>query len=104
MAMGNKRILDDSRAVLKQYIKYYENKDRGTKGSGIRKRGGNVIFFNYPKKLLKKLELISGEIMAGNTSIKMRNMGVTILDTLLKSSAINKTQHAKLYKSYFNIQ
>ena len=63
-----------------------------------------MIFFNNPKKLLKKLELISGEIMAGNASIKMRNMGVTILDTLLKSSAINKAQHAKLYKSYFNIQ
>ena len=65
--MGNKRILDDSRAVLNQYIKYYENKVRETKGSGIRKRGRNVIFFNNPKKLLKKLELISGEIMAGNT-------------------------------------
>ena len=65
-ASGNKRI-DDSRAVLNQYIKYYENK--GTKVSGIRKRGGNVMFFNNPKQLLKKLELIIVEIMAGNRSI-----------------------------------
>jgi len=53
------------------------------KGSGIR-RGGNVMFFNNPKQLLKKLEIIIGEIMAGNTSIKMRNMGVALLDTLLQ--------------------
>ena len=41
--------------------------------------------------------------MAGNTSIDMHNMGVSILDTLLRTSAINKAQHAKLYKQYYNI-
>jgi len=56
------------------------------------------MFFDNPKTLLKKLELIFGEIMAGNTSIDMRNMGVAILDTILKTSTINKAQHAKLYK------
>ena len=39
------------------------------------------MFFNNPKTLLKKLELIIGEIMAGNTSTDMRNTGVTIRDT-----------------------
>ena len=29
-------------------------------------------------------------------------MGVSILDTLLRTSAINKGQHAKLYEQYFN--
>jgi len=52
--------------------------------------------------LPKKFELIIGEVLAGNTSIDMRNMGVAILDTLLKTSAINKAQHAKLYKQYFS--
>lgn len=61
------------------------------------------MFFNDPKQLLKKLELIIGEIMAGNTSIKMRNMGVTILDMLLKISAINRFQYNKLYNLYFNL-
>ena len=103
MAMDNKRI-NNSRAVLNQYIKYYKTKVEETKGSVIRKnkRGGNEIFFNNPKQLLKKLELIIGKIMAGNTSIKMRNMGVAILDAVLKASAINKAQHAKLYESYFS--
>lgn len=76
---------------MNQYIKHYENKLSNT-GSGIRqknKRGGNVIFFNNIKKLLEKLELIIGEILAGYTSIEMRNMGVVILDTdtFLKASA-----------------
>ena len=54
-AQENKGI-DDARIVLNQYIKYYETKIEGKKG--MRKRGGNVMFFNNPKTLLKKLELI----------------------------------------------
>ena len=95
--------LDDARAVLNQYIKHYENKVGMMTGSGLKKRGGNIVFFNDVKQLLKKLELIVGEILAGNTSIEMRNTGVAILDILLKKSKINKAQHEKLYKKYFKI-
>ena len=95
--------IDNARAVLNQYIKHYRNKVEMMKGSGLKKRGGNIVFFNYVKQLLKKLELIVGEILAGNTSIEMRNTGVAILDMLLKTSKINKAQHEKLYKTYFKI-
>ena len=100
--MDFKRI-DNARAVLNQYIKHYKNKVKMMKGSGLKKRGGNIVFFNDVKQLLKKLELIVGEILAGNTSIEMRNTGVAILDMLLKTSKINKAQHEKLYKTYFKI-
>ena len=100
--MDYKRI-DNTRAVLNQYIKHYENKVETIQGSGIKKRGGNIVFFNDVKQLLKKLELIVGEILAGNTSIEMRNTGVAILDMLLKTSKINKAQHEKLYKTYFKV-
>ena len=100
--MDYKRI-DNARAVLNQYIKHYENKVKMMKGSGLKKRGGNIVLFNDVKQLLKKLELIVGEILAGNTSIEMRNTGVAILDMLLKTSKINKAQHEKLYKTYFKI-
>ena len=93
--------IDNERVVLNQYIKHYENKLK--EGSGLKKRGGNIVFFNDAKQLLKKLELIVGEILAGNTSIEMRNTGVAILDMLLKTSKINKAQHEKLYKTYFKI-
>ena len=93
--------IDDARYVLNQFIKYYGNKMK--EGSGLKKRGGNIVFFNDVKQLLKKLELIAGEILAGNTSIEMRNTGVAILDMLLKTSKINKAQHEKLYKTYFKV-
>ena len=100
--MDSKRI-DNARTVLNQYIKHYQNKVKSNKGSGLKKRGGNIMFFNDTKQLLKKLELIVGEILAGNTSIEMRNTGVAILDMLLKTSTLNKAQHEKLYKTYFKI-
>ena len=100
--MEFKRI-DNARAVLNKYIKHYGKKVKTMEGSGFKKRGGNIVFFNDVKQLLKKLELIVGEILAGNTSIEMRNTGVAILDMLLKTSKINKAQHEKLYKTYFKI-
>ena len=93
--------IDDARHVLNRFIKHYGNKMN--EGSGLKKRGGNIVFFNDVKQLLKKLELIVGEILAGNTSIEMRNTGVAILDMLLKTSKINKAQHEKLYKTYFKV-
>ena len=88
----NKR-LDDSRAVLNEYFNYHNTKMKTIEGSGIKgrgrkQRGGNVLFFNDVKQLLKKLELIIGEIIAGNTSIQMRNTGVNILDTLFTSDVM----------------
>ena len=100
--MHYKRI-DNASAVLNQYIQHYANKVKTMEGSGLKKRGGNIVFFNDVKQLLKKLELIVGEISAGNTSIEMRNTGVAILDMLFKTSKINKAQHEKLYKTYFKI-
>ena len=101
----NKRI-DNARKILNEYINHYEHKVATMKGSGIKNRkqhGGNVMFFNDPKKLLNKLELIIGSLNAGNTSIQMRNTGVYILDTLLKMATINRSQYKKLYNQYFKI-
>ena len=101
----NKR-LDNKMAVFNEYIKDHKKKlelKKKIKGRVRRQRGGNVIFFNDPKQLLNKLELIIGETIAGNTSIKMRNMGVTILDTLLRMSTVNRPQYNKLYNLYFKV-
>ena len=101
----NKR-LDNELAVLNKYIKDHKKKlelEKKIKGRGRKQRGGNVMFFNDVKQLLKKLELIIGEIIAGNTSIQMRNTGVNILDTLLRMSTINRPQYNKLYNQYFKV-
>jgi len=78
-------------------------KGSGIKGRGRKQRGGNVMFFNDVEQLLKKLELIIGGVIAGNTSIQMRNTRVNILDTLLKMSTINRPQYNKLSNQYFKV-
>ena len=96
---------DKFRGELNDYIKQFRFKSKSYKGYGVtsRQRGRGVYFFNDPKELINKLTLIIGEMEAGNTSIQMRNMGVSILDTLLKSKAMNKGQNQKLVKKYFKV-
>ena len=79
---------------MKQRMKSFKGK--GQKGRG-------VVFYNNPQELLKKLAVILGEMQAGNTSLKMRNMGQTILDTHLEKKSINKTTYQKLVKKYFSV-
>ena len=104
----NKQI-DNTRTVLNKDIKHHNDrlgtmKGSGIKGRGRKQRGGNVMFFNDVKQLLNKLEWIIGEVLAGNTSIQMRNTGVNILDTLLRMSTINRLQYNnKLYNLYFKV-
>ena len=93
---------DRFRGELNDYIKQYRSKSKSTKGYGT-KRGSGVYFYNDAQELLKKLTLIIGEMEAGNTSVKMRNMGQTILDTLLRTKSINKSQYQKLVKKYFGV-
>ena len=92
---------------IQEYRDYLKvQKKKSIKGSGVRgglKRGSGVYFYNDAKELLKKLTLIIGEMEAGNTSVKMRNMGQTILDTLLRTKSINKSQYQKLVKKYFGV-
>ena len=45
--------IDNARAVLNQYIEHYGNKVKMMKGSGLKKRGGNIVFFNDVKQLIK---------------------------------------------------
>ena len=89
--------------AIRDYRKHYESQLKNIKGSGLRRgqRGRGAYFFNDAKEMLQKLTLIIAEMEAGNTSIKMRNMGQTILDALLHANHINKGQYGKLVKKYF---
>ena len=89
--------------AIRDYRKHYKSQLYSIKGSGLRRgqRGRGAYFFNDAKEMLQKLTLIIAEMEAGNTSIKMRNMGQTILDALLHANHINKGQYGKLVKKYF---
>ena len=70
------------------------------KGKGTQK-GRGVVFYNNPQELPKKLAVILGEMEAENTSLKMRNMGQTILDTLLENGSLKKSAYGALVRKYF---
>ena len=84
-------------------MKHYQSQLKSIKSSGLQRgqRGKGAYFFNDAKEMLQKLTLIIAEMEAGNTSIKMRNMGQTILDALLHANHLNKGQYGKLVKKYF---
>ena len=88
---------------IADYKTYLRSKRKSITGSGVRRgqRGRGAYFFNDAKEMLQKLTLIIAEMEAGNTSIKMRNMGQTILDALLHENHINKGQYRQLVKKYF---
>ena len=103
-AQYRRKIIQDTRKVLTDYIDYNNQKLKNIKGSGLKKkikRGGQFQFFNNPTEMIKKLELIIGSMVAGNNSIELRNTGVALLDILLKNSILNRSQYNKIYKNYF---
>ena len=61
-----------------------ENKKRSKKFKNIIQDGCIPTFYNDPKDLLSRLELIIGSTDAGTHNSKMKNRGMAILDELLK--------------------
>ena len=101
-AQYERKIINDARKVLNDYIKYNNQKLNAIKGSGL-KRGGQMMFFNNPKEMMEKLELIIGSMVAGNNSINLRNTGVALLDILLGNAVLNKSQYNKIYRNYLSL-
>ena len=105
-AQMRRKVINDTRKVLTDYINYNNQRLKNIKGSGLKKktkRGGQVQFFNNPTEMIKKLELIIGSMVAGNNSIELRNTGITLHDILLKNSILNRSQYNKIYKNYFSL-
>ena len=96
-AEEKKKIYEESdrlQGAIRELKNITKQRMKSFKGKGQKGRG-TVVFYNNPQELLKKLVVILGEMEAGNTSLKMRNMGQTILDTLLENKSINKTAYGK---------
>ena len=108
-AQFRRKVIDDARKVINDYINFNKNKLKIFKGSGLKgkktKRGGNstAVFVN-PEEAIKKLGLIVGSIDAGNNSVELRNTGVAILDILLRNYIISKDKYNKIYKNFFDLK
>ena len=105
-AQYQRKVINDTRKVLTDYMEFHKQKIKNIKGSGLKKKtkkGGQVMLFNNPTEMLIKLQLVIGSMVAGNNSIDLRNTGVALLDILLKNSILNRSQYNKIYKNYFSL-
>ena len=104
-AQMRRKVIQDTRKVLTDYMKYNNQQLKKIKGTGLKKKrgGAQVMFFNDPAEMIKKLELIIGSMAAGNNSIELRNTGAALLDILFRNSIINRSQYNKIYKNYFSL-
>ena len=107
-AQMRRKVIQEMGKVLTDYKKYSNQKLKNIKGSGLKKSrsaagSGQVMFFNDPAEMIKKLELIIGSMAAGNNSIELRNTGVALLDILFRNSIINRSQYNKMYRNYFYV-
>ena len=103
-AQYKRKVIQDTRKVLTDYMKYNQQLKK-IKGTGLKKKrgGAQVMFFNNPTEMMQKLELVIGSMAAGNNSIELRNTGVALLDILLRNSLLNRSQYNKIYRNYFYV-
>ena len=69
-----RELISSSRDVLYQYIKCYEKKMN--EGSGLKKKGRKMVFFNDAKQLQEQLGLIKLAILVVNIPIMELNNSV----------------------------
>ena len=86
-AQYRRKIIQDTRKVLTNYIKYNNQRLKNIKGSGLKKKtkkGGQLMFFNNPTEMMKKLELIVGSkvvvIIASNYGIQASLFSTSCLE------------------------
>ena len=65
-------------------------------------RGGQ-IYFTSPEDLMKRLTLLTGTRVAGNTNLELRNEISEILDHLLKNEKISKKQYDGYIQKHMKI-
>ena len=64
------------------------------------KLGSGVVYYNNPRDLLSRLELLGGSMSAGNNSSNVREEFVNIVHMLNKLNVINNKQMNDIMKKY----
>ena len=72
----------------------FSEQDWETEGSGF--------YDDEAVKLINQLHLSLGSIKAGNSSIKLRNQVLSLLDSLVELGAINEKRKKKIVRNYID--
>src|SRR5579872_6715786 len=70
------------------------------RGRGRPKTNPDIIIYENPNQLVRQLQEDLAALHAGNNGVY--NIAVSILDELLRISAINKKDYTEIYKNNFN--
>lgn len=88
---------DLSRALLTKLSTLANTPMRRARNSLV---GGQVKYYREKEELSDRLEILIGEIHAGNTSAAVKNEAIEILDELLKQKLITQEKHRVIYSRY----
>ena len=105
---STKKYSDRSKDIFTQLVKLAELpvELRSTKyklitgGCGSCEGAGSVYMFNKPEEAIDRLEVLIGSITAGNNNKNVKNEMQSVMDYLLKSRKLTKTQHKLLFDTY----
>jgi hypothetical protein len=73
--------------------------DRKNRRRVLAEQDGEGIHFlqNDPAKLVDRMQLLVGEIGAGNTSKEVKNEAMSIADILLRQRHLSKAEHKRIF-------
>lgn len=101
-----KKISEDEKEIirykidcLKKYnnrIKIKKNINKTMIGQGV----SSIKLFKNDNEVVERLNLVCGEISAGNTSNEVKNEFVDLIDYLLKQNILNKVEYKTLWMNY----
>ena len=83
------------------YVEYLDNEDDYS-GQDWGETEGSGFYDDEAEKLINQLYLSLGSMEAGNSSIKLKNQVLFLLDSLVKPGTINKKQKKKNISDYIH--
>ena len=83
--------IDKELDVIKKYREFLKAKE-----------GTGFIYYKNAKDLIDRLDILMGQMRAGNDAVDVQNEGLAILDKLLQQKKISSEDHEKLYEKIYS--
>jgi hypothetical protein len=86
--------IDKQMDVIRKYRNLLKN-EAPQEGTGL-------IYYKNAKDLIDRLDILMGQMRAGNDAVDIQNEALTILDKLLQQKKISNEDHEKLYEKIYS--